>query len=676
MSHGWRQRWQAFAREARNLSTGIHPARGRRPRTVLRNRITIVVTSAQEALVGQTIDERYQVLALLARGGMATVYQALDLRLDRVVALKVMHRHLAEDPDFVARFHREAKSAARLTHPHVVAVYDQGTAAGLIYLAMEYIPGRNLRDVIHQFGPLSGEQALVMLEPVLEGLAAAHAAGFVHRDIKPENVLISDDGRVKVADFGLARALSTSNTSATTGLIIGTVAYLSPEQVEHGDADGRSDVYAAGILLYEMVTGDVPHDGDSPLAVAYKHVNSDVPSPSRSRSGIPPEIDALVVTSTRRDPKLRYQRAIDFLADVRRVRATLPPARPFTDSRATLVVDSTAAAGARSSRRKSGPPPGPGRKQSPVPPSRASGPLPEAHPRRRRRLTITALVALTVAIAAFAGWYLAVGRASFIPAPSIVGLTQAEAEQVLGAAGLTLAVTDTAFSEDVAADLIVSTDPAPGFDVREGGTVDAVLSRGPERFAVPDVRGLSAAEAEAEIIGAGLAVGGSKQSFDDTIAAGKIIETDPGIGADVKRDTTIDIVVSKGAKPVPLPDVVGRKAAAAKRVLSGLGLDISADSKFSEAVPKGEVISMSPKAGTVVSSGSRVSIVTSKGPPPVTVPNLIDSPKSKAIGDLKRLGLKARVLEAEATPLDRVYSQDPPAGTQIPKGSAVTIRII
>ncbi|CAB4926562.1 unannotated protein [freshwater metagenome] len=633
-----------------------------------------MVTSAQEALVGQTIDGRYQVLALLARGGMATVYQALDLRLDRVVALKVMHRHLAEDPDFVARFHREAKSAARLTHPHVVAVYDQGTAAGLIYLAMEYIPGRNLRDVIHQFGPLSGEQALVMLEPVLEGLAAAHAAGFVHRDIKPENVLISDDGRVKVADFGLARALSTNNTSATTGLIIGTVAYLSPEQVEHGDADGRSDVYAAGILLYEMVTGDVPHDGDSPLAVAYKHVNSDVPVPSKSRAGIPPEIDALVVTATRRDPKLRYQRAIDFLADVRRVRATLPPARPFTDSRATLVVDSTAAAGA--GRRRNGPPASQGRKQPPVPPSRASGPLPVAHPRRRRRLTVTALVALTVAIAAFGGWYLAVGQASSIPTPPVAGLTQMEAEQLLAAAGLTLSVTDTAFSEDVAADLIVSSDPAAGFDVREGGVVGVVVSRGPERFAVPDVRGISASDATEEIDAAGLTVGALKESFDDTVAAGKVIETDPAIGAEVKRDTTVDIVVSKGAKPVPLPDVVGRKAAAAKRILSGAGLDVSSDSKFSEEVSKGDVISMSPKAGTVVSSGSQVSIVTSKGPPPVTVPNLIDSPKNKAINDLKRLGLKARVLEAEATPLDRVYSQDPPAGTQIPKGSPVTIRII
>ena len=634
-----------------------------------------MVTSAQEALVGQTIDGRYQVLALLARGGMATVYQALDLRLDRTVALKVMHRHLAEDPDFVARFHREAKSAARLTHPHVVAVYDQGTAAGLIYLAMEYVPGRNLRDVIHQFGPLSGEQALVMLEPVLEGLAAAHAAGFVHRDIKPENVLISDDGRVKVADFGLARGLSSNNTSATSGLIIGTVAYLSPEQVEHGDADGRSDVYAAGILLYEMVTGEVPHDGDSPLAVAYQHVNSDVPAPSRSRTGIPPEIDALVVTATRRDPKLRYQRAIDFLADVRRVRTVLPPARPFTDSRATLVVDSTAAAGGAARRRKS--PPAAGvRNQPSVPTSRASGPLPQERPRSRKRLTVVALVALTVAVAAFAGWYLAVGRAASVPTPSIVGLTQAEAEQVLGAAGLSLTVSDTAFSEEVPSDLILASDPAAGFDVREQGTVAVIISRGPERLMIPDVRGLSAADAAAEITGVGLAVGSSKETFDDTVAAGKVTQTDPKIGAEAKRDTVVNLIVSKGAKPVPLPDVVGRKAAGAKKTLSGLGIAVVTDAKFSESIAKGVVMTMSPKAGAVVNSGSRVSLVISKGPPPVTVPNLIDSPKSKAIGELKRLGLKAKVVEAEATPLNRVYSQDPVAGTQIPKGSAVTIRII
>ena len=306
-------------------------------------------SGARAGLVGKVVGSRYEVRALLARGGMATVYEAVDLRLDRLVALKVMHPHLAADPGFVARFEREAKSAARLSHPHVVAVYDQGEADGLVYLAMELVPGRTLRDVIRNYGPLTTEQALVFLEPVVEALAAAHAAGLVHRDIKPENVLISHDGRVKVADFGLARAVATSETNATAGVLIGTVAYLAPEQVERGEADERTDFYAAGICLFEMVTGQVPHGGDSPLSVAYQHVNSDVPAPSSVRSGIPPEADAIVRTATRRDPGQRYRNSQDFLADVRRARASLPAPTPFMDAPAmndTLVVglDNPAAA--------------------------------------------------------------------------------------------------------------------------------------------------------------------------------------------------------------------------------------------------------------------------------------------------------------------------------------------
>ena len=247
-------------------------------------------------LIGQVIDGRYEVRSLIARGGMATVYEAVDLRLDRTIALKIMHPHFAHDEAFVARFEREAKAAARLTHGHVVGVYDQGRDGENVYLAMELVRGRTLRDILRQYGPLTPEQAMVFLDPILEALAAAHAAGFVHRDIKPENVLVSHDGRVKVADFGLARALSSGTQSVTQGMIIGTVAYLSPEQVEKGEADGRSDLYAAGILLFEMVTGQVPHEGESPLSIAYQHVNSDVPPPSSLRPGIPVEVDALVVT--------------------------------------------------------------------------------------------------------------------------------------------------------------------------------------------------------------------------------------------------------------------------------------------------------------------------------------------------------------------------------------------
>ena len=617
--------------------------------------------SVPDPLVGQTIDGRYLVRARLARGGMATVYEAVDLRLDRVVALKVMHRHLAEDPDFVARFEREAKSAARLSHPHVVAVYDQGHSDNLIYLAMEMVPGRTLRDVMRDFGPLTPEQALVILDPVLEGLAAAHAAGFVHRDIKPENVLLADDGRVKVADFGLARAVSTSNTSATQGLIMGTVAYLSPEQVERGDADERSDLYAAGILLFEMVTGQTPHAGDSPLSVAYAHVNNDVPAPSKIQPTVPPEIDALVVRATRREANLRYQRAAEFLADVRRIRANLPPPRPFVESHDTLVVDASTAA-----RLAAGKPVAPSPDVSPA--------IADTRPRRRKGPWIALVIFLVVLGSGLGGWLLATGKS--VPTPDIVGQSTAAATDILSAAGLSLVVTEEQFSEELPADQVISSDPAPSAGVREGGAVGVVVSKGPERYVIPNVQGLTAAEATAALAGANLVIGSTTSVFDDRVPANAVSGTSPEIGTEVKPGTSVDIAVSKGPKPVPIPAVVGKKAQVAASALADLGLIVVTKEKFSEQVADGLVIAIRPGEGTVVDSGTEVDLVTSKGPPPVEVPSLVDMPKNKAISTLKGLGLKPKVLEAAATPLDRVYSQDPPAGTMIPKGSQVIIRII
>lgn len=640
--------------------------------------------AAPDRLVGQVIDGRYQVHARLARGGMATVYEATDLRLDRVVALKVMHQHLAEDPEFVSRFQREARAAARLSHPCVVGVFDQGRTGNFIYLAMELVPGRTLRDILHEFGPLAPEQALVILEPVLEGLAAAHQAGFVHRDIKPENVLISDDGRVKVADFGLARALSTTRSKATQGMIIGTVAYLSPEQVEKGDADGRSDVYAAGILLYEMVTGDVPHAGESPLAVAYQHVHADVPAPSSVGPGIPAEIDALVVRATRRDPGLRYRSALDYLADVRRVRAVLPPPRPLGTApadRETLVVDPATAArldakSARSakSRPKAPPPP-----LSPAQPARSPNPgaaLPPEPPRRRRGPLVAVMIAVLVVAAGLGGWYLATGLGKTVPTPDVLTMTQAEAEQVLGKAGLTLEIREEAFSEDVPAGRILGTDPAPGGKVREQGTVGVILSRGPERYPVPDVTGMTPAEATEAITAAQLTPGSSAQVFDDQIVAGEVVGTEPRIGTDLRPGATVGLLISKGPKPVRVPKVQGRKAAAAKRALAGDGLTATVSEKFSESVPDGVVISVRPDAGTVVDSGTQVELVVSKGPPPVSVPDLVDMTRTQAVKELKRLGLEPKVSTRGDTVLGRVYQQDPPPGTQLPRGSRVTITII
>lgn len=611
-------------------------------------------------LIGQIIDGRYEVVSLIARGGMATVYEATDLRLDRTVALKIMHPHLAHDQAFVVRFEREAKSAARLTHSHVVAVYDQGTDGDHVYLAMELVRGRTLRDILRQYGPLTPEQAMVFLDPVLEALAAAHEAGFVHRDIKPENVLVSDDGRVKVADFGLARALSAGTQSVTQGMIIGTVAYLSPEQVEKGDADGRSDLYAAGILLFEMVTGQVPHEGESPLSIAYQHVNSDVAPPSSVREGIPVEVDALVIKATRRNPSLRYQSAQEFLADERRVRTTLPPPRPFVDSRATLVVDTS-------------------RPTSP-PVNRVSSPPPAAHARTRRGARapwVIAIVLACVALAGGGGWYLATHIGSTIATPNVIGLSVDQARQQLSASGLSLQVTGEAFSESIPPQSIVSSDPASGSDVHASGTVSVVLSKGPERYAVPDLRGMTEADASAALATAHLVAGETSTEYDDKAPAGTVVRTDPKVGTSAKPGTAVNLVVSKGPKPVAVPDITGRKLGYANRTLAAVGLtSTTTNEQFSETAKAGIVLSQTPAPGATVNSGTSVSVVVSKGPPPVTVPKLIDMPTARAIATLKGLGLVPHVLKGAATPLNRVYSQDPAPGTDIPKGSTVTIRII
>ena len=635
-------------------------------------------TSPRPGLVGKTVGSRYEIRALLARGGMATVYEAVDLRLDRLVALKVMHQHLAADPGFVARFEREAKSAARLAHPHVVGVYDQGEADGLVYLAMELIPGRTLRDVIREYGPLTSEQALVLLEPVLEALAAAHAAGLVHRDIKPENVLISHDGRVKVADFGLARAVATSETNATAGMLIGTVAYLAPEQVERGHADERTDIYAAGICLFEMVTGQVPHAGDTPLSVAYQHVNADVPAPSSVMPGIPLEVDAIVRTATRRDPNQRYRSSADFLADIRRTRAALPAPTPFIDTPAmndTLVVGT-------------GVPVADGYDDHHGYTDAYEGDAEYEHeyddeyddyPRRRRsgvRAVIAAVVVLAIAGAGFAGWWLAAGPGTYSPTPDVIGQTFDQATSSLSVDGLTLTATAEEYSESIPAGSILATEPAPGDGIRPGGTVEAVVSLGPERYAVPDVRGSTPTEATDAIVAAGLATGGRVEAFDDTVPTGQVARTDPAIGDPVPPDTPIDLVISKGPEPVELPDITGKKQSVATKRLEEAGLQVTATKEFSTSVAEGRIVSMSPKAATVVDSGSTVELVVSKGPPPVEVPNLIDMRRKAAVEELQRLGLTAKIDDGEVTRLNRVFDQTPSPGELVPRGTTVTLRII
>lgn len=628
-----------------------------------------VPTAPPDPLIGTLVDGRYQVVARIARGGMATVYEAVDTRLDRTVALKMMSAALAEDPGFVTRFRREARAAAQLSHPHVVAVFDQGEAAGLPYLAMEYVPGRTLRDVLRDYGALTPEQALTILDPVLEALSAAHDAGFVHRDIKPENILISDDGRVKVTDFGLARAV-TNNTTATQGMIIGTVAYLSPEHVEHGDADARSDVYGAGISLFEMVTGQVPFASESPITVAYQHVNADVPAPSSLRPTIPPDVDALVATATRRDPDLRYPDCRAFLADVRRVRRTLPPPQPLTkDTQDTLIVPA-GMAGAGGA-----PPPA----VTVRPPAAAStAAAPRAERRRRGRGWIIAILLLLLAIggAAFAGWYLAAGPGKQVTVPGILNMDQAEATTALQSVGLTLEVGGEEYSETVPAGLVLSSDPAPGASAAANSAVSVVLSRGPERYAVPDVRGDPLEAARTAITEANLLVGVITEDWDPEVPAGSVAMTEPAAGDELKPGTPVDVVVSKGPKPVRLANYAGSSASEVQAELESAGLVVTVKEEFSTEFAEGLVISSLPGKGERVPVGSTVELLVSKGPPPVEVPYLIDMKRDDAVILLQNLGLNVKVNEPPFTPLNRVIAQDPAAGTLIPAGSTVTITII
>ncbi|MEZ5115545.1 MAG: Stk1 family PASTA domain-containing Ser/Thr kinase [Candidatus Nanopelagicales bacterium] len=631
-------------------------------------------TTVRDALVGRTVDGRYRIVGRLARGGMATVYEAVDERLDRTVALKVMHPGLAEDPGFVSRFQREAKAAARLADPHVVGVFDQGDDDGTVYLAMEYVPGRTVRDVLREHGPLTPEQALVILEPVLQALEAAHQAGFVHRDVKPENVLISDDGKIKVADFGLARAVADTTSSTTQGMLIGTVAYLSPEQVERGVADIRSDVYGAGILLYEMVTGQVPYAGETPLAVAYQHVNADVPAPSTIRPAIPYDVDALVTRATRRSPQERYPSAEAFLDDVRRVRAGLPAATPLSQSQDTLVV--TGDTGELAVAAEAAAPAGPATPKDPS--DTAPQPAPKRRRRRRRGLVVgIVFVLLAIAGAAFAAWYLAAGPGRSIPVPGIVGLQPAAATAALNEVGLALEEGEPAYSETVKSGLIISADPTPGTELSEGDTVTVVVSRGPERYDVPALKGKPLDKAKSLLTSGNLRVGDVTEAYDEKIKAGLVVSADPKAGTALKPDTPVDLVVSKGPKPVPVPKVLGTSLSSATKALEKVGLKATSSEEYSTSVATGLVVSANPTPGTVVKKGTTVALVISKGPPPVTVPNVVGLGADDARAKLEAAGL--RVQEDQLVPVIKfglVYSQSPGGGDVVPAGSTITISLV
>lgn len=654
-----------------------------------------------DPVVGLVLEGRYRLEERLARGGMSTVYAATDLRLHKTVAVKVMAEHLAHDPTFVDRFTREARAAAMLSHPNVVSVSDQGSDQGLVYLVMELVRGRTLRDLLTARGRLTVAEAFAVLEPVLSGLTAAHRAGIVHRDIKPENVLIGIDGVVKVADFGLARAVvgnGTAQASQTGGVLIGTVAYLSPEQLERGRADARSDIYAAGIVLYEMLTGHPPYGGDTPLAVAYQHVHHDVPAASEEVPGLPWAVDELVARTTRRDPAGRPLDAGAFLAELGHVRKDLGlepvpvptgrstagpgtlrptnrptrPRHPSDPGTAVLGAQRTDRAGRTSMLpgMGAGPTTNVNGRRPALDRPRPGVPL---HIRRRRaRFAVAVVVLLAITIGAV-GWWLGSGRWTQIP--ELVGKEQNAAIDLLQEAGLTPDCCEQVWSEEFPAGAVMSTDPPSGEAIR-GSDVRLVVSQGPERFTVPtDLVGKPEADVVAFVQEKLPAIQvTTAQEYDNDVAAGLVVRFDPPAGSELRRDQVVTVFVSQGHEPVAVPDVTGQSPEQAQANLESLGFVVDRiEDGRSAAVAVGEVMAVDPgPEDGPVEFGRTISIQVSAGLPLVTVPDVSGMNQDEAAAALKAVGL---TVDATKFFGNKVRQQQPAAGETVEQGTTVKILV-
>ncbi|MCA1221185.1 Stk1 family PASTA domain-containing Ser/Thr kinase [Streptomyces sp. 8L] len=636
-------------------------------------------TTLNDPMVGQVVDGRYRVDARIAVGGMATVYRALDTRLDRVLALKVMHPALAADAGFVERFIREAKSVARLAHPNVVAVFDQGAEGAYVYLAMEYVAGCTLRDVLRERGALQPRAALDIVEPVLAALGAAHRAGFVHRDMKPENVLIGDDGRVKVADFGLVRAVDDVTTS--TGAVLGTVSYLAPEQLEDAAAGAGAgvDVYACGVVLYETLTGRKPHGGETPAQVLYQHLNEDVPAPSAAVPGLAPELDALVAAATARDPRTRPRDAVELLALAHATRAalsdaqldSLPPAARAASGTSgsenrTSVIPRTAPASRDADRvaRTS-------RLDLPPAPPAATGRGGRGGRFRRRRRALAVLAALVAVLIGVGVWYIDSGQ--FTRVPSLLGQSEQAARKRLSDAGLDARV-DRGYSDAFDRGTVMRSDPAPETRVRGSGPVTLTISRGPRIVSVPRLAGLPLADAKAALAKAGLAAGLVTTSFDDGTDRGAVISSDPGAGERVRPGKGVALKVSRGSA-IDVPDVTGEDVDDATSDLADAGLKAKvAPARVESSEDAGDVARQSPGEGGQLAEGDTVTLTVSKGPKMVTVPDVTGRSADDARERLEDAGFKVKVKHSFPFIDDTITDQSVDGGDKAPEGSTVTIK--
>ena len=598
-------------------------------------------------LIGQLLGNRYLIQSQVASGGMATVYLATDQRLDREVALKVIHPHLANDSNFQGKFVLEAKTAAKLSHPNLVNVFDQGTDGQTTFLVMEYVPGITLRDALKEYGPLPALRALEMLAQILSGLAAAHRAGILHRDLKPENVLLANDGRVKLGDFGLARAI-TEHTSS--GDLVGTIAYLSPELVTRGLADARSDVYAAGILLFELLTGKQPFEGEQAVQIAYQHANSTVPAPSTLAPETPAAIDKLVAWSTAKYPVDRPADAGEFLAKVNLLVADLKAGKAnqttvmdfaVADSNATAVISdvgtsqATELLGARQVENTH---------SFDTSATQVLNPLVELAEestaqfgQRRQGLKLLIATFLVILLGSGAGWWFGSGPGALAAVPNLTSRTVTSAEAALSV----LAPKITLINENsttVTKGLVIRTEPAAGAYLAKGSDLKLYVSLGPRLIAAPILKGLNVAEATAKLLAAGFKLG-AVNSWFDVNPIGQVYDFLGADGTPIPEGTSIDLSVSLG----PIPVVSGIDQAIAVTAIQATGLKISSiDQEFSDTVAPGKAIGLVPQTKPLGAGGS-VKLLISKGPNLVIMPKVIGETVLAAKALLESAGLNVIV---------------------------------
>ena len=627
-------------------------------------------------LSGELIDSRYQLIRQVANGGMASIYEAMDTRLDRKVAVKIMHPHLAQDDAFVSRFIREAKAAAALSHPNIVAVQDQGwnqSGVPAVFLVMELIEGSTLREYLNERGRFEIKDAMNYLTPILSALAAAHAIGIVHRDMKPENILISKEGRIKIADFGLARGeIIGSTMTAESSVILGSVSYLSPEQVQRGIADARSDVYAVGIVAFEMLTGEKPFIGDTPIQIAYMHVNQDIPPPRSKRKDIPQALDDLISRATNRDPDKRPRDAGEFLNSLEAIAAELDPKKNQMKLELDLPVDAIREKSRTKAKQEIVVEPSIEIKES----TRDIRRREEKKHRASKRVRRNRKVALVLAIAlGIGGWYTLVGPGSRIVVPSTVGGSYDEAISALTPLGLTNVIIEKRFDEEIAAGKIIESSPPGGGRVDTGGEVILVISKGAERYTIATLVGLTPQAAAAAITKSPLTVGTTSEIFSNKIPKGFVISSDPEAGAKVKRDSVVNIVVSKGVETIALASYVGKSGEQALNELTDAGFNVESTYAFDEKALTGSVISQSPAGNSDAPKSSTITLIVSKGSQFVYIPNVFSLEEVKAVRTLKDLELKVIVKKLGVKKIKRVTNISPQIGGKVKRGSTVTITV-